>query len=125
MFKIDKETKQINLTRGDIATIEVSALNEDGTDYTFKVGDTVRLNVFERKDYENVVIQKNVEVTLETTKVEINLTNEDTKIGDIIEKPTKYHYEVELNSETNPQTIIGYDEEGAKIFMLLPEGGDN
>lgn len=35
-----------------------------------------------------------------------------------------YWYEVELNPETEAQTIIGYDEDGPKIFRLYPEGDD-
>ena len=26
--------------------------------------------------------------------------------------------------DTQPQTIIGYDEDGAKVFRLFPEGAD-
>lgn len=43
----------------------------------------------------------------------------------MVNKPTDFWYEVELNPDTAPQTIIGYDKEtGAKIFRLYPEGGD-
>jgi hypothetical protein len=31
---------------------------------------------------------------------------------------------VELNPFTNPQTIIGYNDDGAKIMRLFPEGKD-
>ena len=34
-------------------------------------------------------------------------------------KPVEYWYEIELNNE---HTVIGYDDNGAKIFMLFPEG---
>ena len=54
--------------------------------------------------------------------VTVTLDNKDTKFGDIISKPVDYWYEVELNPETKPQTIVGYDEDGAKIFKLFPEG---
>ena len=57
-------------------------------------------------------------------RVEIYLTEEDTKIGEVISKPKDYWYEVELNPDEEPQTIIGYDEDGAKIFKLFPEGDD-
>lgn len=122
MFKITN--KEIHLTRGDIACIEVKALNEDGTDYTFQVGDVVRLNVFKRKDCGCVELQKDVTVETAGTSVDIHLTSENTKIGGIINKPTIYWYEVVLNPDTNPQTIIGYDAEGEKKFILYPEGND-
>lgn len=124
MFKIDSSSKQISLTRGDVASIEVKATNEDGSEYEFKVGDVVRIKVFERKDCGCVVLQKDVTVEVDTTSVLLNLTSEDTKIGGIINKPTKYWYEIELNPETSCQTIVGYDEDGEKVFMLYPEGDD-
>jgi hypothetical protein len=123
MFKI--ENKVIHLTRGDIACIEAKALNEDGTDYTFQVGDIVRLNVFKRKDCGCVELQKDTEVKEAGSSVDIHLTSEDTKIGGIINKPTIYWYEIVLNPDTNPQTIIGYDKEGEKQFILYPEASDN
>lgn len=123
MFKIN-EDKSIYLTRGDIANITVGANDTDGNAHTFSVGDVVRLKVFKRKDCANVVLQKDVVVKEECQTVDILIGRSDTKIGDIINTPTKYWYEVELNPDTTPQTIIGYDEEGEKLFVLYPEGGD-
>ena len=123
MFVIDKETKQINLTRGNIASINVDAtINEE--EYTFQPGDVVRFKVFKAKECGCVELQKDVEVSEETKTVNISLTGTETKIGELVNKPTKYWYEVELNPETNPQTIIGYDMDGEKVFMLYPEGED-
>lgn len=122
MFKIDTNTKQINITRGDIGTINISAKNEDGSDYTFQVGDILRLGVFQAKDYSKIVLEKDVEVNEITTNVELDLETEDTAIGNIVNKPVSYWYEIQLNPDTEPQTIIGHDEKGAKIFMLYPEG---
>lgn len=124
MFVIDKETKQINLTRGDVASIKIDATIE-GEPYTFKPGDVVRFKVFKAKDCGCVELQKDVVINEETQMVNISLNREDTKIGDIINKPSKYWYEIELNPDTNPQTIVGYDLEGEKIFMLYPEGDEN
>lgn len=121
MFAIN-EDKSIYCTRGDMVSFDVSADN-DGTQHTFQAGDLVRFNVFEKKDCENVVLCKDVRVEESTTEVEITLTGEDTKFGDVISKPVDYWYEVELNPLTAPQTIIGYDEDGPKVFRLYPEGG--
>lgn len=136
MFKINQTTKQIDLTRGDVATFEVQApIDDDGTLYTFKVGDVVRFSVYKRKDCHCVELVKDTIVEEEGTTVTISLRSEDTKIGDIISKDTDYWYEVVLNPETLPQTIVGYEmhpETGKpweKILKLLPEandkGGDN
>lgn len=123
MFVIN-EDKSIYITRGDIANIEVSADDADGQTYTFLPGDVVRFKVFKRKDCNSVVLQKDVVVEAETTTVCVYLEKGDTKLGDIINKPIKYWYEVELNPDTVPQTIIGYDDDGEKILLLFPEGGD-
>lgn len=123
MFGIN-EDKSINITRGDIGAFTVDALNEAGEKYLFQKGDVVRIKVTEKKACENVMFQKDFVVEEETEQVEILLTEEETKIGEVISKPTDYWYEIELNPLTNPQTIIGYDEDGAKIFKLFPEGKD-
>jgi hypothetical protein len=123
MFVIDKDTKQINLTRGDVAAILLDSIIDDKP-YTFKVGDVVRFKVFRAKDCNCVEMQKDTIVDQESSTVNISLSGEDTKIGELINKPTKYWYEIELNPDTNPQTIVGYDLEGEKIFMLYPEGDD-
>lgn len=122
MFEI-KNDKSIHITRGDIAVISVSASNGE-SEHTFVAGDIVRINVHEKKNPKNVVLQKDVEVQSETKSVDISLTREDTKIGNLISKPVEYWYEIELNPDTMPQTIIGYYEDGEKVFMLYPEGGE-
>lgn len=126
MYIIDPITKNIEVTRGDVLPLTISTLNEDKkTNYVFQKDDVVRLKVFKARDCGCVEIQKEVKVEEPTEEVEITLTREETKIGDLIKKPVDYWYEVELNPDTSPQTIIGYEKEkGAKLFTLLPEGGD-
>lgn len=119
MLKIDTETKQINLTRGDIAEFSITAKNDDGTNYQFQVGDTIKLSIYEKKDYSKLILSKSVEILEASESATLTLTSTETKIGDLINKPAEYWYEVQLNEE---QTIIGYDENGAKIFKLYPEG---
>lgn len=115
--------KTICLTRGDVANINVSANMQDGEPFIFAAGDVLRFTVFAKKDCNNVVISKDAIADTDTATVFIKLTSEETKIGDIINKPVDYWYEVVLNPDTEPQTIIGYDENGEKIFRLYPEGG--
>ena len=126
MFKILND-KTICLTRGDVANIEVTAKLQDGQAYTFSKGDVVRFSVFKKRDFTCLEILKNVVVGEDTEVVPVHLTKEDTKIGSIINKPVDYWYEIVLNPDTDPQTIVGYDdvgETGEKIFRLFPEGGD-
>ena len=97
---------------------------DNGKPYTFKPGDLVRIKVCKKKKCTDVVLEKDFPVTDHTQEVQIYLSGEDTKFGDVINKPTDFWYEVELNPLSNPQTIIGYDEDGAKVFKLFPEGAD-
>ena len=122
MFKIQDEI--IHVTRGDVGSLRITAKNADGSDHSFSVGDIIRFQVTKAKASDIVVIKKTKSVSAETTEATINLTSSDTRIGDVINKPVTYWYEVELNPDTNAQTIIGYDENGAKEFILYPEGVD-
>jgi hypothetical protein len=123
MFIVNNDGS-IHATRGDIGSFEVGIKTSENADYVFKSGDVVRFNVHERKRPERVVLDKRVHVDIETETVVISLSREDTKIGGLIDKPVDYWYEVELNPDTTPQTFIGYDTSGPKIFTLFPEGAD-
>ena len=125
MIKYDSFTKQIQINRGDSTTLKISAKDSNGDSYTFKVGEKVKLAITERKNEDNVVFSKTITVDTEDTYVNIPITSEDTKIGEIINKPTTYWYEISVLTLNNEiQTIIGYDEDGAKEFVLNPEAGD-
>ena len=123
MFTVNDDLS-IFATRGDAVYFSVSAEDDNGMTYVFSPGEIVRIKIFAKKNCSDVVLQKDFPVTSETETVEIYLTREDTKIGKMIHKPEDYWYEVELNPYTAPQTIVGYDEDGAKIFKLFPEGGE-
>ena len=122
MFTINDDMS-IYVTRGDTIFLGVTA-EDNGAKYKFQPGEVVRFKVTDKKACENVAFYKDFPITQETERVEILLTEDDTKIGDVISKPTDYWYEVELNPLTNPQTIIGYDDDGPKVFKLFPEGAD-
>lgn len=122
MFRFDTDNS-LYVTRGDIVFFTVTA-EDDGIPHHFVPGDVLRMKIYGKKDAESVVLQKDFPVTENCETVPIFLTKEDTKIGEVISKPRTYWYEVELNAETNPQTIIGYGEDGPALFILYPEGAD-
>ncbi len=122
MFVLNEDLS-IYVTRGDMAAFSVEASDGDQA-YTFQPGDVLRFKVFEKKACQNVVLQRDFPVTQAAQTVQIALLGEDTKIGEVISKPVDYWYEVEMNPETAPQTLIGYDENGPKVFRLFPEGRD-
>lgn len=126
MFVLNEEDLSIHLTRGDTVffTVMMEDMDTKETVY-FEAGDVLRMKVYGKKNAKDVVLEKMFPVTARTDRFVILLTSEETKIGDVISKPKDYWYSVELNPFTNPQTIIGNDDDGAKIFKLFPEGADS
>lgn len=122
MFKINEDFS-IYATRGDIVFFSVLA-EDDGVTHIFKAGDVVRIKIYGKKNATEIALQKDFPVLKDTETVEIYLTREETKIGEVISKPKDYWYEIVVNDDTKPQTIIGYDDDGAKVFKLFPEGKD-
>ncbi len=122
MFVLNDDLS-IHATRGDIVFFTVQA-EQNGKTYTFRAGDVMRIKVYGKKNAKNVVLQKDFPIVADCTEVEIFLDENDTKFGGVISKPTDFWYEVELNPMSDPQTIVGYDEDGPKIFKLFPEGAD-
>ena len=123
MFVLNDDLS-IHATRGDIVFFTVQA-EQNGKTYTFKAGDLIRFKVYGKKNAKKVVMQEDFTIVADCTEVEIYLDETKTKFGGVISKPTDFWYEVELNPLSNPQTIIGYDEDGPKIFKLFPEGADD
>lgn len=123
MFQLNDDMS-IYVTRGDVVFFALQA-DDNGKNYKFQPGEVLRIKVFAKKDAENVVLQKDFPVAAVTESVNIYLTKEETKIGEVISKPKDYWYEIELNPyDDDPQTIVGYDEDGPKVFKLFPEGDD-
>lgn len=115
MFEIKDKT--IHLTRGDKATIGMT-LN----DYIFKVGDIIEFKVYRANELEKApVLVQTVTVEQEAESIDIELTSEKTTIGEIINEPVEYWYEIKLNGN---QTPFCYDKKGPKILILYPEGAD-
>lgn len=123
MFIINKDNS-IYVTRGDAMAFGVEMRGEDGERQNFLAGDVVRLKVYAKKNTSHIVLQKEVIVAEESESVLLYLSSEETKFDNEISKPKVYWYDVELNPDGDTQTIIGFDEDGAKLFILFPEGGD-
>lgn len=118
MQKVTNTTIEVN--RGDELNLNLSLKLDSGEDYTFEEGDKVVFSLYEKgKMSDNAILIKEVDATPEETSLEISLTSNETKIGEMINKPVEYWYEIELNDR---YTVIGYDDKGAKKFILYPEG---
>ena len=124
MIRIDPEDDfTIHLTRGDRCSLKVKAINADTQEqYYFPAGSKVTFAIVPKLGYtEGAVLKKTVDVLEDTEEVEILLTENDTKIGDMIDKKVKYWYNVVVNDDI---TIIGSDEDGEKTIIIYPEVGE-
>lgn len=120
MYRINKETQEITVSRGDAITIGLIA------DNNFKPNDIIRLCIYEQKKPDNVLKTKSITINEETNEAIISLSKEDTSICEITNKPISYWYDITLNPDTTPQTLIGYDlvngVKKEKLFTILPKG---
>lgn len=125
MLYFDRTTKQIQINRGDSIDMTITAKDTSGNDYTFQVNDVIKFKVSEAKNESNVIIEKNITIETETTEVPIYISANETKLGDYINKPITYWYEVSLEKNNGDVlTIIGYDNKGPKEFVLNPEAAN-
>lgn len=122
MIKINNKTKTISINRGDDNIgFNFSIPIDDTTNYTFQAGDVIKFGVYNAKELDKpAVLLKTITNDAEKEVIEITLTKEDTSIGEIENKAITYWYEIQLNDDT----IIGFDEKGAKEFIVYPEGSD-
>ena len=114
---IEIEGKTIRISRGDSGTIKLTIPLLDTENYEFQAGDKVQFRVFEKKNYNNAFLDKEINIEEITSVIDICLTEKDTSIGEVINKPITYWYEISLN-ET--QTVVGYDDEGPAELILYP-----
>jgi hypothetical protein len=90
--------------------------------FKFRAGDTITFRVYAKKNCTDVVLENIFNVENEAEEYWIYISGDDTKFDEVISKPKDYWYEVVLNEDTIPQTFIGYDNDGAKLFRIFPEG---
>ena len=122
MFIIDEDGTTLKVTRGQSGTITFGAITPEGEPYTFLVGDVVRLNVTKAGKENMVVMSVDSVVESDTDEVSISITSFDSKIGNAINKPVEYWYDIELNPDSSiAQMLLGYDDDGPMIFKLYPE----
>ena len=119
-MKIIDEKYTIIHNRGDKGAIKL--VNKIGT---FKLGDKFKFSIVKKGDYNDVVFQKEFEVSEDSTEYFLTFTGDEMRFGEPISKKKEYWYEIDLNDDT---TLIGSDETGDKKFILYPEasrkGGD-
>lgn len=117
----------IECNRGSMLSVTYKFRRKtDGMFMTFENGDVIRFKIMEKGHNENVILQKDFEIAEHTDSVNIMIPSDEMKIGEMINKPVDYWYEIELNPD-KPSTItlLGFTKAtGGRIFTLSPEGGD-
>lgn len=133
MLAIGEDKRTIYLTRGD-KTSKFFRLafyfpiwnyaTQKEEKYTFQLEDKIAFVVKEKKGYTKTEVLR-IEKTLAemgevepTQYPEIQLTEEDTKAFDLLDKKKTYWYDIVLNDSI---TILGYDTEGASKLIIFPE----
>ena len=87
----------------------------------FNQNDEIKFNIYELKGYTMTpLVSKTIQVAEETDSVIISLTASDTTLGEQINAPFPFWYDITLNGVN---TIVGYNEYGAKEFILYPAKG--
>lgn len=133
MIAIEDETI-LHITRGDATGTKHNVLAVEypiynfGTKqeelYEFKPTDKITFTCFDKKGYTRPEILKKEYLVkdlghiIPVKHIEIPLTAEDTKKFPLTNKPKTYWYDIVLN---DTETILGYDDEGAKKIIVYPE----
>lgn len=121
MTSVDSKTNQIYTTRGDDLSLDFKISTELG-EYTFEPGDVVRIGIYrERKMNQDAVLIKEFKIEESTPICHILISGEDMKLGNLINMPKNYWYEIILNDDL---TVVGYSKKSPAILTLLPEGSD-
>lgn len=113
---------KLSANRGDVGTFDFKTNVKGDGEYYFNVGDVLSFGIYNKKEMDkDPLFFKEYTVNEPTNIVTIVFENEDLSIGEIINKPVEYWYEIKLN---NQSTLLGYDKNGPKTFMIYPEGAD-
>ena len=121
MITIDNN-KNIGITRGDNASFNLKVKQADNTYYQFKTSDRVYFTVKKNYADSNFIIRKIITFGNTTDTCTINLVPTDTNFGSLIGGERKYVYDISIN-ET--ETVVGYDQDGAKYFIIYPEASND
>ena len=116
MIKIDSNNN-IYITQGDKASIDIQIPLNDGF-YEFQTTDILYFTVKRKYSDTQPVLRKILTFSQPATTATLILTSIDTNIGGLSNLPLNYVYDISINED---QTIIGYDENGAKNFVIYPE----
>ena len=114
-------TKSQVLYDADYIEISVSLETLTMVYYQFQIGDKITFNIYEKNGYgKEPLMIKEIKVTDVAESVNILLTEKDTTFGNPVNKETIFWYDITLNDN---QTVVCYNEDGAKEFIEYPAKG--
>ena len=120
VYWYDLSRKKLYDSNYEESSVSLDTLTEEY--YQFEIGDIIKLNIYERNGYDKEPLKtKIIEVEASSDEVLIPMTEEDTTFGEIPNKPVTYWYDITLNDDL---TIVCYNEEGAREFIMYPAKGD-
>lgn len=91
--------------------------------YQFTIGDIIKLNIYKKNGYTEEPLKTIIiKITEDSYYVDISLSESDTTFGEISNKAVVYWYDITLNDN---QTVVCFNEDGAKEFIQYPAKGDD
>ena len=116
-YDVEENPNNFSFTRGDEIHKFLRIKN-----YTFGPGDIIKFNAYNKREMSNTpVLSKTFIVENDTDVYEMIFTSEETKIGEMQNKPIILWYEIELNEKF---TVIGFKDNNPTTITLYPEGAD-
>lgn len=120
VFWYDSNNKVIYDVNYNESEVTVDTLNI--VLYEFQIGDKLTFNIYNKKGYdEKTLMTKEVSVEQKGNSIDIPLTAKNTTFSNPINKATTFWYDITLNDS---MTVIGFDENEAKEFIMYPAKGD-
>ena len=116
MFRIDKDTMTISLTRGNSATIIFSAKDEEDNDFHPTAGDKIIFEASKKVGDEPVIKIENVMVSNEEEFWAVKINPEDTENLNI----GKYAFDVDLEIYDSSGNLIDRDTIIGKTDVISP-----
>lgn len=112
MFKFTGNA--LHITRTEAGVINIT--KKSG----FNIGDTIELQVYEADGLDSEpVLEKSVKIENASNVASLELYSADTDLGEPANDIVEYWFQIRMNGDT---TILGFDQNKAKILYLYPCG---
>ena len=114
-----EEDYLLDINRGNRLVFDYEISNGDDTNYIFKDDDIVTFSIYEEFGLEKEpVLSKSFKPTSGSDTIKIDIPKDEMKFSEMTNTYVDYWYEITLNEETT----LGFDDLGAKIIRIYPEG---